>query len=126
MRLAILSLAFAGVLAFGANFAVAQDVAANVSAIPYVTASADTNFLGLPIPPHELLAGKMILVYVTDAALGLFVMAVSLVVYGIKEGPGLLFYLDGIVDALALPLLPIAITSDISVPHYTTQRNIRN
>jgi hypothetical protein len=49
MRLAILSLAFAGILAFGATFAVAADVAANMSAIPYVTASADTNSALTPV-----------------------------------------------------------------------------
>jgi hypothetical protein len=49
MRLAILSLAFAGFLAFGANFAVAADVAANLSAIPYVTSSADANSAVVPV-----------------------------------------------------------------------------
>jgi ABC-2 type transport system permease protein len=92
----------------------------------FSTSGTDSGFLSLPIPPRELLAGKMILVYVTDAALGLFVMAVSLVVYGIKEGPGLLFYLDGIVDALALPLLPIAITYLILVPAVKSSKLFRN
>jgi hypothetical protein len=49
MRLAILTLAFASILAFGATFAAAADVAANLSAIPYVTASADANSTVTPV-----------------------------------------------------------------------------
>ena len=92
----------------------------------FSSSATDAGFLSLPLPPRDLLAGRMILVYVTDAALGIFVMAVSLVVYGIKESPPLLFYLDGIVDALALPLLPIAITYLILVPAVRSSKLFRN
>ena len=101
-------------------------VLAFLMALSMFSASADTNFLGLPIPPHEHLAGKMILVYVTDAALGLFVMAISLVVYGIKAAPPLLFYLDGIVDAFALPLVPIALSYLVLVPAVRSSKLFRN
>ncbi|MCX7027248.1 MAG: hypothetical protein NT061_07175 [Spirochaetes bacterium] len=92
----------------------------------FSTAGIESSFLSLPILPRELLAAKMILVYVADAALGLLVMGVSLAVYGFKESPPLLFYLDGIIDALALPLLPIALSYLILVPATKASKLFRN
>ena len=48
MRLVIFSLAFVSVLAIGAVFAVGQSVS-NVSAIPAVTSSADSNAAVVPV-----------------------------------------------------------------------------
>ncbi len=52
MRLAILTLIFAGFLAVGTTAAVAQSAAANLSAIPYVTASANVHSAVTPVRWH--------------------------------------------------------------------------
>jgi hypothetical protein len=49
MRLAMLSLAFASLLALGTNLAVAQGVSANISTIPYVTSSAERDPAAMPV-----------------------------------------------------------------------------
>lgn len=86
----------------------------------------EMGFLALPIPPGELLAAKMVLVYVTDALLGLFVMLIALVVYGIKAAPPPLFYLYGLLDALALPLLPLALSYLVVIPMVKASKLFRN
>lgn len=79
-------------------------------------AGIEGGFLVLPLTPRDLLAAKMALVYVTEAAAGAFVLIVAMVIYGIKEGPPPMFYMNGLLTALALPLLPTAISYLILIP----------
>ncbi len=79
-------------------------------------AGIEGGFLVLPFTPRELLAAKMALVYVTEALAGAFILIVAMVIYGIREGPPLMFYLNGLLTALFLPLLPTAISYLILIP----------
>lgn len=87
---------------------------------------AETGFLVLPFSSRELLAAKMLLVYLTEAVAGVFVLAVAMVIYGIKEGPSLMFYVNGLVTALALPLLPTAISYLVLLPMMNASKFFRN
>lgn len=76
----------------------------------------ESGFLVLPLPPREMLAAKMCLIYVTSALAGIFVFVVTMGVYGIKENPSFWFYPAGLLTALALPLLPTALSYLILIP----------
>ncbi|PKL05810.1 MAG: hypothetical protein CVV53_07550 [Spirochaetae bacterium HGW-Spirochaetae-9] len=79
-------------------------------------AGIESGFLVLPFTPRDLLAAKMALVYVTEAVAGAFVLIVAMVIYGIREGSPLMFYLNGLLTALVLPLLPTALSYLILIP----------
>lgn len=86
----------------------------------------ESGFLVLPFSSRELLAAKMFLVYFAEALMGVFVMAIAIVIYGIKEAPPFMFYVNGLVTAFALPLLPTAISYLILVPLMNASRLFRS
>lgn len=86
----------------------------------------ESGFLVLPFRPAELLAAKMFLVYLTEAVGGVFVLLVAMIVYGIHEGPPFMFYLNGLITAFALPLLPTAISYLILIPLMNASKIFRN
>jgi len=87
---------------------------------------AERGLLALPIDPRSLLAAKMIVVYLSEVAFALFIMGVNLVVFGIKEGPPPGFYIDGLLVALVLPLIPLALVYAFLVPFLSLARFMRN
>jgi ABC-2 type transport system permease protein len=96
-------------------------------ALSLFSASAvDSGFLVLPFKPHELLAAKMALVYFTNLLIGIFVLMVSAIVYGVNEHPPLLFYLYSLLSSLALPLIPLAISYLVLIPLMNTSGLFRN
>ncbi|HWP69146.1 MAG TPA: hypothetical protein VN437_07580, partial [Rectinemataceae bacterium] len=86
----------------------------------------ESGFLVLPFAPRELLAAKMFLVYLSEAVAGIFVLAIAMVIYGIREAPPFLFYTNGIATALVLPLLPTAISYLILIPMMNASKRFRN
>ena len=86
----------------------------------------ESGFLVLPFSPRELLAAKMILVYLTEAVAGVFVLAIAMVIYGVKERPPFMFYANGLVTAFALPLLPTAISYLILLPLMSASKLFRS
>lgn len=92
----------------------------------FSTSGIESGFLVLPFTPPELLGAKMILVYVTEALLGAFILIVAMVIYGIKEGPPVMFYLNGLLSAFALPLLPTALAYLVIVPLMNASKLFRN
>lgn len=92
----------------------------------FSTSGIESGFLVLPFTPPELLGAKMILVYVSEAALGAFILIVAMVIYGIKEGPPVMFYLNGLLSAFALPLLPTALAYLAIVPLMNASKLFRN
>ena len=86
----------------------------------------ESGFLVLPFSSRELLAAKMFLVYLVESLAGAFVLAIAMVIYGIKEGPPPMFYLNGLVTAFALPLLPTAISYLILLPLMNVSKLFRN
>jgi ABC-2 type transport system permease protein len=92
----------------------------------FSTSGIESGFLVLPFTPPEMLGAKMILVYVTEALLGAFILIVAMVIYGIKEGPPVMFYLNGLLSAFALPLLPTALAYLVIVPLMNASKLFRN
>ncbi len=92
----------------------------------FSSSDIESGFLVLPFTPPELLGAKMILVYVSEAALGAFILIVAMVIYGIKEGPPVMFYLNGLLSAFALPLLPTALAYLAIVPLMNASKLFRN
>ncbi|MHB0898141.1 MAG: putative ABC transporter permease subunit, partial [Spirochaetales bacterium] len=86
----------------------------------------ESGFLVLPFSSRELLAAKMVLVYLTEALAGVFILAIAMVIYGIKEGQPIMFYVNGLVTAFALPLLPTAISYLILLPLMNASKLFRN
>ncbi|MDX9784222.1 MAG: hypothetical protein RBT72_05655 [Spirochaetia bacterium] len=96
-------------------------------ALSLFSASAvDSGFLVLPFKPHELLLAKMSLVYFTNALIGVFMMMVSAVVYGLHEGPPVFFYLYALLSSLALPLIPLAVSYLVLIPMMNVSSLFRN
>jgi ABC-2 type transport system permease protein len=92
----------------------------------FSTSDIESGFLVLPFLPQEMLAAKMSLVYVTEAAFGVFYLLIAMIVYGIKAGPPVIFYFNGLVTALALPLLPTALAYLLIIPLVRTAKFLRN
>jgi len=86
----------------------------------------ESGFLVLPFTARELLAAKMFLVYVSEALAGVFLLAIAMAIYGIKESPTFLFYINGILTAMILPLAPTAISYLILIPMMNASKRFRN
>lgn len=96
-------------------------------ALSLFSASAvDSGFLVLPFKPQELLAAKMALVYFTNVLIGVFILMVSAIVYGVNEAPPLLFYLYALLSSLSLPLIPLALSYLVLVPMMNASALFRN
>lgn len=72
--------------------------------------------LSMPLKPWEIFFSKFTTNYVYEAIVSLIVMATGFVVYGIKNGEGILFYLISVIIALALPVIPLSINYFIIIP----------
>lgn len=92
----------------------------------FSTSDIESGFLVLPFQPREMLAAKMSLVYVTEAIFGIFYLLIAMIVYGIKAGPPAIFYFNGLVTALALPLLPTALAYLVIIPLVRVAKFLRN
>jgi ABC-2 type transport system permease protein len=92
----------------------------------YSLSAAEQQLLALPIRPRAFLGAKFVVVYLSEFAFSLFLMGVNLAVFGLREAPPLAFYLCGLVVALAIPLLPLAIAYFIIVPIMSLARFMRN
>ncbi len=65
----------------------------------------------LPVTARAILVSRFLSMYVTDMLLGFLVLLPGMAVYGALKGPGLSFWLYGIVAGLFLPLLPMTAAS---------------
>ena len=92
----------------------------------FSASGVDSGFLVLPFKPQELLAAKMSLVYFTNLLVGVFILMVSAIVYGVNEGPPVLFYLYALLSSLALPLIPLAISYLVLIPMMNASSLFRN
>jgi ABC-2 type transport system permease protein len=92
----------------------------------FSSSGIDSGFLVLPFKPHEMLAAKMGLVYFANALLGIFLMLITTIVYGIHEHPPIQFYLYGLLSALAIPIIPIGISYLILIPLMRVSSVFRN
>jgi ABC-2 type transport system permease protein len=92
----------------------------------FSASGVDSGFLVLPFKSHELLLAKMSLVYFTNVLIGVFVLMVSAIVYGVNEGPPVLFYLYALLSSLALPLIPLGLSYLVLIPMMNTSSLFRN
>jgi ABC-2 type transport system permease protein len=92
----------------------------------YSLSPAEESLLALPLRPRALLASKFVVVYLSEFLFALFLVGVNLAVFGLREAPPLLFYVYGLLIALSLPLLPLAVAWIILVPLLSLARFLRN
>jgi len=91
----------------------------------FSSAQYEALFLTMPLTPTQLLAARMATVYAIEAPFGFLIMAIAAGVYGIQSHPGLGFYIQILINALALPLVPLALSYAIIVPIMTASRWLR-
>ncbi len=92
----------------------------------YFLSDMELQLLSMPIKPRALLGAKFVAVYASEAAFSLGLMAVTMVIFGIKEAPGPLFYLWGILASLLLPLPVLALSYLVQIPLLSLARFLRN
>ncbi|MVP01298.1 putative ABC transporter permease subunit [Paenibacillus lutrae] len=67
--------------------------------------------LPLPLRPYQILSAKFIVTLLYEYVLIAIFFGPLLVVYGVKSGAGILFYVYGLAVFLALPVIPLVIAS---------------
>ncbi|OHD20201.1 MAG: hypothetical protein A2Y38_03685 [Spirochaetes bacterium GWB1_59_5] len=92
----------------------------------YYLNDMELQLLSMPIKPRALFSAKFVAVYVTEAAISLFFMVATMVIFGIKENPHPLFYVWGTIAGLLLPLPALAASYLIQIPLLTFARFLRN
>ncbi|PKL26120.1 MAG: hypothetical protein CVV47_03030 [Spirochaetae bacterium HGW-Spirochaetae-3] len=92
----------------------------------YYLNDMELQLLAMPIRPRAMFGAKFTAVYVSEAAFSLFFMIATMVVFGIKEGPGPVFYLWGAIAGLLLPLPPLAASYLVQIPLLSSARFLRN
>jgi ABC-2 type transport system permease protein len=92
----------------------------------YYLNDMELQLLAMPIKPRALFGAKFTAVYVSEAAVSVFFMAITMVVFGIKESPHPLFYAWGAITALLLPFPPLAFSYALQIPLLSFARFMRN
>ncbi len=92
----------------------------------YYLNDMELQLLSMPIKPRALFSAKFVAVYLTEAAIALFFMVTTMVIFGIKENPHPLFYVWGTIAGLLLPLPALAASYLIQIPLLSFARFLRN
>jgi len=92
----------------------------------YYLNDMELQLLSMPIKSRALFSAKFVAVYVTEAAIALFFMVTTMVIFGIKENPHPLFYVWGTLAGLLLPLPALAASYLIQIPLLSFARFLRN
>jgi ABC-2 type transport system permease protein len=74
------------------------------------------SLLPLPVRPFEILGAKFIVVTVYEYLTELIVVLPVVIVYGVKDGAGPLYYIYTAVIFLILPIIPLVLASLIIMP----------
>lgn len=91
----------------------------------YFLSEAEISFQALPLKPWQIFGSKLLVVYISEAVIALLIMVPLMIIFAVKEHPGLMFYLNGIISALLLPVIPICLTFLILVPVMRLFRKLR-
>jgi ABC-2 type transport system permease protein len=91
----------------------------------FSSAQYEALFLTMPLNPSSLLTARMATVYAIEAPIAFLVMGIAAGVYGIKSHPGFDFYLYMLFNALAMPLVPLAVSYAVLVPVMSVSRWLR-
>lgn len=92
----------------------------------YYLNDMELQLLAMPIQPRALLGAKFTAVYLSEAVFSLFITGATMVIFGIKESPGPLFYLWGTLAGLLLPLPPLALSYLLQIPLLSFARFLKN
>lgn len=91
----------------------------------FSSASNEAIFLSMPLKSTHLLASRMVTVYAIEAPVAFLIMAVAAGVYGFSSHSSVGFYLTMGINALVLPLVPLALSYAVLVPLMSTSRWLR-
>lgn len=69
------------------------------------------HFLPLPLAPREILGAKFLVALIYEYLTELILLGPLLIVFGIKSGAGLVFYLYSILLFLVVPIVPLVLAS---------------
>ncbi|TDT62360.1 putative ABC transporter permease subunit [Fonticella tunisiensis] len=72
--------------------------------------------LSMPLKPWNLLFAKFFTSYLYEAVLSLIIMATGVIVYGVKSGEGLLFYIISFIVSLLIPVIPLVVSYIVIIP----------
>lgn len=67
--------------------------------------------IALPVELRAIIVSRFLSMYLTNLLLTMLVMIPGMAVYGLMEGPGIVFYLYGLAGSLFVPLLPLTAAS---------------
>lgn len=87
----------------------------NVVATYFVDKEGDI-VLSMPLKPWNILFSKFAVNYITELLIALFIMLTGIIVYGVKSGEGILFYIVSLIVTLFVPVIPLVITYFIMIP----------
>lgn len=65
--------------------------------------------LSLPLKPWNLFVAKFTISYISEALFAFVIMATGIIVYGIKNGEGVLYYINSLLITLTIPMIPLVI-----------------
>lgn len=82
----------------------------------YFLSNAEISFQAFPLKPWQIFGSKLLVVYISEAVISLLIMLPMIIIFAVKEQPGLPFYVYGILVALLLPVVPICFTFAVLVP----------
>lgn len=94
----------------------------------FSSAMNEALFLTMPFKPSQLLAARMATVYAIEAPIAFLILSIAAVVYGVRNQPAFDFYGWMLLNALALPLVPVAVSYAILLPlirasHWLKRKN---
>lgn len=91
----------------------------------FSSAPNEAIFLSMPLKSTHLLASRMVTVYAIEAPVAFLIMAVAAGVYGVNSHSSVGFYFTMGINALVLPLVPLALSYAVLVPLMSTSRWLR-
>lgn len=72
--------------------------------------------LSLPLKPWNLFLAKFTISFLSEALFAFVIMATGIIVYGIKNGEGVLYYINSLLITLTIPMIPLVIGYFIITP----------
>ncbi|WDU83403.1 putative ABC transporter permease subunit [Caloramator sp. Dgby_cultured_2] len=72
--------------------------------------------LSLPLKPWNLFLAKFTISFLSEALFAFVIMATGIIVYGIKNGEGVLYYINSLLITLTIPMIPVVIGYFIITP----------
>ncbi|MEF3311955.1 hypothetical protein PV433_24000 [Paenibacillus sp. GYB004] len=71
--------------------------------------------LPLPLKPSQIVSAKFLTVLLYEYLTQLVLLAPLLIVFGVKDGAGVMYYVYAVITFLALPILPLVVASVVAM-----------